>query len=116
VGVDRRSKLCGYAAVAERSSRLVQLSVVTDAGMTKELKDRKYTAKQLFTDSRAGATSVAGLGEDAYMGGPNALNVLQKDVSFTVSVTGGATGQGGAPVTVESLTALARTVLERLPR
>lgn len=107
-------QFCAYTAASDTSSRIVQLSVVTDAGFGKELRDRNYTAKQLFTDSRVQAQTVPGVGEDAYMQGPHALHVLQRDVYFSISVTGGAIGRDEPPVTVETLTALARSVLAQL--
>jgi hypothetical protein len=108
-------QLCGYPAANELSVRFVLISVVTDGNLSKELKDRKYSAKKLFTDSREGAPSIPGVGEDAYMQGDRSLHVLQKDVYFSVSVNGGVPPRHTA-VTPETLTTMARSVLEQLPR
>jgi len=112
-------QLCGYAAVSDRSSRLVQISVATDGGMTEAMRKSGYTVKRLYTDTKSGnaaAQPVSGVGEDAFMGGFTGLHVLQKDVYFSISVTGGIIGGTDKPVTTETLSTAARAVLGRLPK
>lgn len=110
--------ICWYGASAEISTGFVQISVVQNDAMAPELKKRSYTAKQLFTDTRAaytGAAPLTGIGDDAFLG-RGEVQVLKGDVQMSIMAASKRLGDPTATATTDALTTLARSAVTRIGR
>ena len=66
-----RKLLCFYAPVSEKADRFIQLSVVQNGGMAKNLREQGYNVEQLYRDTKKNFTDakpVPGIGDEAFWG------------------------------------------------
>ncbi len=104
-------KICFYAPVSDKSDRFIQLSVVQNEGMTKNLRDSGYNVKQLYEETKKNLTDakpVTGIGDDAFWG-TNGLHILKGNEYLNISV-----GNTSKPGNLELAKGLAEKVVGRL--
>jgi hypothetical protein len=82
-------KLCFYEPVDENSFKFVQIGLVQNEGMTKNLRDSGYNVKQLYEETKKNliqdGNSVTGIGDDAFWGA-GGLHILEGNVYLTIGV------------------------------
>ncbi|MFZ5644707.1 MAG: hypothetical protein ACOY46_14045 [Bacillota bacterium] len=104
-------KICFYAPVSEKEDRFIQISVVQNEGMSKNLRDTGYNVKELYEETKknlADTKPVPGFGDDAFWG-TNGLHILKG--SFYVNI---AVGNTSRPENLEFAKGLAEKVVSRL--
>ncbi|MCL4441425.1 MAG: DUF3558 domain-containing protein [Firmicutes bacterium] len=104
-------KLCFYAPVSEKADRFIQLSVVQNGGMAKNLREQGYNVEQLYRDTKknfADATPVPGIGDEAFWG-TSGLHILKGNVYLNISP-----GNTSKPENLELAKRLAGIALSRL--
>jgi hypothetical protein len=108
---DAGQKLVLYAAVDEKETEFIQVSVVRDENMGDSLKESGYNCKKLFEDTKkdlAGNKAVEGLGQEAFWSA-GGLHIMSEGVYVTVS-----TGTTDKPEYLERAKEVAETIMERL--
>jgi hypothetical protein len=104
-------KLCFYAPVSDKVEMFVQLSLVQNEGMTKNLRDQGYNVAQLYNETKknfADIKPVPGIGDEAFWA-TNGLHILKGSFYLNIS-----TGNTGKPVTLELAKRLADKAVNRL--
>ena len=103
--------LCFYSPVSEKSEKFIQLSVVQNEGMAKNLREQGYNVEQLYKETKKNFTDakpVPGIGDDAFWG-TNGLHILKGNVYLNISV-----GNTSKPENLELAKRLAEKVVSRL--
>ncbi len=111
-------RICFYEGRSAAAMRFVQISLVTTAGLSEDLRRSGYSAAKLFQDSKkllGRPKPVKGLGQEAFWGGSGlkagaGLHVLARDVYLNISVAA-----GDARRDLEAAKVLAQKALARLP-
>jgi hypothetical protein len=106
-------KLCFYAASAATDPASIQLSVITTGGLSDQMKNNKWSAKQQFTSSKnlGPFTAFPGMGEDAFVRGPT-LSVLKGDTTIDIMIVG---LNSGSPEHTNALRVAATRIVPKLP-
>jgi len=104
-------KLCLYSPVSENTGRFIQIGLVQNEGMGKNLRDQGYNVEQLYTETKKNLTDakpVSGIGDEAFWG-TNGLHILKGNVYLNISV-----GNSSKPENLELAKGLAEKVVSRL--
>lgn len=110
-----------YGAASETSFKALTFSLIRTVDMGKEERDKGQDAAHEFITTKEqfpSVQTVPGIGGSAFWDGPNGgwtgLNVLSKDVYFTIKVNLGTDSSDTVELNAEK--GLALKVLERLPK
>jgi len=104
-------KICFYAPASDQAARFIQLSLVQNEGMAKNLRDQKYDVRQLYTETKKNFTDardVAGVGDEAFWS-TNGLHILKGNAYLNISV-----GNSDKPENLELAKQVAEKALPRL--
>lgn len=104
-------KLCFYSPVSEKGASFIQLSVVQNEGMSKDLRKQGYNVDQLYTETKKNFTDakpVPGIGDEAFWS-TNGLHILKGNVYLNISV-----GNTSKPENLELAKRLAEKAVSRL--
>lgn len=104
-------KMCLYLPMAEKSDKFIQIAVVQNEGMRKELRDQGYNVEQLYKETKNNlpdAMPVPGIGDEAFWG-TNGLHTLRGNVYLNISV-----GNTSKPENLELAKRVAEKVIGRL--
>ncbi len=105
-------KICIYEPISENSDKFIQIGLVQNEGMTKNLRDSGYNVKQLYEETKKNLVQdgkpVSGIGDDAFWGTPG-LHILKGNVYLNIGV-----GNTSKPENLELAKSLAEKVISRL--